>query len=179
MLGYLHVVRSPDCPSLEVSTVCVHPSSRGQGLGRRLMSLAISLARDQRLEWVQLHTRESNATAQSLYESMHFSVVGRTPGYYQQPVEAALQYQLPLHCTFSALRGKEFTLHPRYFRCLDCCHHPHMSICQACIQACHSGHRTRCVGSGHCYCDCGANEDFPRPCQCLRQEKQDPPACAP
>jgi RimJ/RimL family protein N-acetyltransferase len=60
-------------------TVVVHPRSQGQGLGRQLFSAFLAQVRDHEpgVSRVELITRESNARARHLYESLGFSQEGR------------------------------------------------------------------------------------------------------
>jgi ribosomal-protein-alanine N-acetyltransferase len=62
--------------------VCIAPQRQGTGLGRRLVSRMIDLARWQRAERVFLEVRPSNVAALALYLDMGFAEVGRRKGYY-------------------------------------------------------------------------------------------------
>ena len=57
---------------LEISALFVHPSDRGKGVGKKLLSFLVSVAR----EPVSLYVVKSNRTARSMYEKAGFSVVG-------------------------------------------------------------------------------------------------------
>ena len=50
---------------------------RGQGIGRRLLTYALSQMKEAGVEAVYLRTREGNTPAQNLYESMDFSPYSR------------------------------------------------------------------------------------------------------
>ena len=50
---------------------------RGQGIGKKLLEEALSVARDRRLERVELDVYASNVPAISLYEKFKFQVEGR------------------------------------------------------------------------------------------------------
>ncbi|MFI9813560.1 GNAT family N-acetyltransferase [Saccharothrix variisporea] len=65
--------------SAEVGRVTAHPSARGLGLGRRLVSAIISHARSAGLEMLTLGVRGNNHGAIELYESLGFREWGRLP----------------------------------------------------------------------------------------------------
>lgn len=62
--------------------LCVRRSLRRQGLGRRLLTLLIEVARSHRTDSMVLEVRPSNAAACRLYDSMGFTRVGVSRGYY-------------------------------------------------------------------------------------------------
>ena len=62
--------------------LCVRRRLHRLGLGRRLLTLLIELARSHRTDSVVLEVRPSNAAARGLYESMGFAEVGVSRGYY-------------------------------------------------------------------------------------------------
>ena len=65
-----------------VLNVCVAPSEQGHGLGRRVISRLLDLARWHRAERVFLEVRPSNVAAVALYDSIGFNEIGRRPNYY-------------------------------------------------------------------------------------------------
>ena len=65
-----------------VLNVCVAPSEQGRGLGRRVISRLLDLARWHRAERVFLEVRPSNVAAVALYDSIGFNEIGRRPDYY-------------------------------------------------------------------------------------------------
>ncbi len=69
-----------------------------QGIGRRLLAAGILWCRAHAARSVFLEVRETNQVAVSLYNRTGFSAVGRRPGYYRNPLEAALQMQKSLDC---------------------------------------------------------------------------------
>lgn len=73
-----------------VSTIAVHPSDRGRGIGEALLLAALDLAGRLGAEVATLEVRASNAAAQALYQKHGFSVVGRRPGYYKDNQEDAV-----------------------------------------------------------------------------------------
>lgn len=60
-----------------VGNVVVHPDHRRQGIGRAMMDMAITTAREQGAQWVGLEVREDNEAARVLYEQFGFVAVGR------------------------------------------------------------------------------------------------------
>ena len=63
--------------------LCVHPSARGLGYGRRLLNSALLRAEEFDVERVFLEVRPSNLVAISLYQSAGFELIGTRPSYYQ------------------------------------------------------------------------------------------------
>ncbi len=64
--------------------LCVHPSARGRGLGRRLLSQMVRVAQG-RARSVILEVRVTNSTALALYRSMGFQEAGLRRQYYRSP----------------------------------------------------------------------------------------------
>ena len=62
--------------------LCVRRKLHRQGLGRRLLTLLIEVARTRRTHTVLLEVRPSNAAARRLYGSMGFTEVGVSRAYY-------------------------------------------------------------------------------------------------
>ena len=62
--------------------LCVRKGLQRHGLGRYLLAHLIGVARSYRSDAMRLEVRPSNAVARRLYESLGFSEVGRTRGYY-------------------------------------------------------------------------------------------------
>ena len=81
-----------------VLNICVDPSLRGCGAGRRLLYWLLHRARAAGNEAVFLEVRPSNPHAVRLYESAGFEQVGLRRGYYQAEHgrEDALVYRLTL-----------------------------------------------------------------------------------
>jgi ribosomal-protein-alanine N-acetyltransferase len=65
-----------------ISTIAVHPGHRRRGLGRRLLSHLIQLARQHRAAEITLEVREANHIARSLYRKFGFDETGVLPRYY-------------------------------------------------------------------------------------------------
>ena len=62
--------------------LCVRRKLHRRGLGRRLLTLLIEVARSHHTDAVLLEVRPSNAAARRLYNSMGFTKVGASRGYY-------------------------------------------------------------------------------------------------
>jgi ribosomal-protein-alanine N-acetyltransferase len=73
-----------------VTTLAVHPDSRRQHVGERLLINDIIRARYVMADWVTLEVRVSNDSAQSLYGKYSFKSLGVRRNYYQDNSEDAL-----------------------------------------------------------------------------------------
>jgi [ribosomal protein S18]-alanine N-acetyltransferase len=78
----------------EILNLAVRVSSRGRGLGGKLLDAALDEVASRGADQVFLEVRESNHTARSLYASRGFTEVSRRRGYYRSPVEDALVLRL-------------------------------------------------------------------------------------
>lgn len=81
---------------LHILNVSVHPDHRRQGLGRHMLDAALEVCTEQRLQYVTLEVRVSNAAAITLYESRGFQSIGRRKNYYSDNREDALVLALVL-----------------------------------------------------------------------------------
>lgn len=79
-----------------IPRVAVRPAYRRRGVATALMLAAEEAAREQGSELVTLEVRESNLAAISLYTSLGYRSVGRRPGFYTAPIEAAIVMQREL-----------------------------------------------------------------------------------
>ena len=77
-----HGVMSVAAGEAHILNLCTDPGRQGQGLGRRMLSHLLHLARRRNADVSLLEVRPSNRTAVILYESMGFNEVGRRPDYY-------------------------------------------------------------------------------------------------
>jgi len=77
----------------EVENIVVADAARRRGLGARLVSELLALARSQGAKAVSLEVRESNAPARALYSKSGFIESGRRKSYYKNPEEDALLYK--------------------------------------------------------------------------------------
>lgn len=73
-----------------VSTIAVHPTDRGRGIGEALLLAALDLAARIGAELATLEVRASNRAAQNLYRKHGFAVVGSRTGYYKDNQEDAV-----------------------------------------------------------------------------------------
>ena len=73
-----------------IHTLAVAPETRRQGLGTRLLTLTLEIARHRGARIVHLEVRQGNVAARGLYRTMGFAEVGKRPAYYSSPVEDAI-----------------------------------------------------------------------------------------
>ena len=74
----------------DMMNIAVHPDFRHQGIATGLVVDLISALKLRGSHCLTLEVRASNEPAKALYEKMGFRMVGRRPGYYQNPREDAL-----------------------------------------------------------------------------------------
>ena len=75
---------------LHVNNIASHPRYRQIGIGQHLMEAAMAEAQKHDVRFVLLEVRASNSVAQSLYQKLGFSLIGRRKDYYRLPTEDAL-----------------------------------------------------------------------------------------
>jgi ribosomal-protein-alanine N-acetyltransferase len=73
----------------ELANIAVAPGCRGRGIGSRLLTAVLDMARDRGVEELFLEVRESNERAIDMYERRGFELLGRRVGYYDRPREDA------------------------------------------------------------------------------------------
>ncbi|MBR4949240.1 MAG: ribosomal protein S18-alanine N-acetyltransferase [Clostridia bacterium] len=73
-----------------ISTFAVREDYRGKGIGKMLFQHIISYAKEQKMEFITLEVRKTNAPAIKIYESLGFKVLGVRKDYYTKPKEDAL-----------------------------------------------------------------------------------------
>ena len=73
-----------------VTNVATHPDYRGKGVGTALVENALKVGEELSLEYITLEVRESNLTAQRLYEKCGFTRVGVRKNFYSLPRENAV-----------------------------------------------------------------------------------------
>ena len=78
-----------------IRLLAVHPSYRGQGIGRALMEECIRRCRKHSIKMVALHTAEIMGIARKMYESMGF-VRAREYDFYPAPGTVVEAYRLQL-----------------------------------------------------------------------------------
>jgi ribosomal-protein-alanine acetyltransferase len=80
----------------EIENIVVAEQHRRQGIADELLQEFLLHTRDEAGTAVWLEVRESNLPARRLYEKRGFREAGSRRGYYQNPVEDALLYELRL-----------------------------------------------------------------------------------
>lgn len=88
VLGYVGSQTVMD--ETDMMNIAVHPDFRHQGIATGLVVDLISALKLRGSHCLTLEVRASNEPAKALYEKMGFRMVGRRPGYYQNPREDAL-----------------------------------------------------------------------------------------
>jgi len=73
-----------------ISTIAVHPTDRGRGIGETLLRAALDVAARIGAELATLEVRASNLAAQNLYRKHGFAVVGSRTAYYKDNQEDAV-----------------------------------------------------------------------------------------
>ncbi|MCD4686173.1 MAG: ribosomal protein S18-alanine N-acetyltransferase [Anaerolineae bacterium] len=86
-----------------ISTIAVHPNFRRRGLGELLLVGMLQRAIIWNSEYSVLEVRESNLTAQALYEKYEYTAIGRRKGYYRDNSEDTLLMEIrPLDTAYHA-----------------------------------------------------------------------------
>ncbi|GGL34760.1 ribosomal-protein-alanine N-acetyltransferase [Halarchaeum grantii] len=75
-------------PLGHVKDIAVHPDARGQGIGRSLLSHALSVLNAQGVRSAKLEVRRSNEPAISLYRTFDFEYLRTLPRYYSDGEDA-------------------------------------------------------------------------------------------
>lgn len=88
-IGFLGVL-----DELEVTNVATLPEFRRRGVGRALVSALLDHARTKNFCRVTLEVRVSNAPAIALYESLGFTPCGTRKGFYANPREDGVVYEV-------------------------------------------------------------------------------------
>lgn len=79
---------------MEILNLAVVEAFRRHGVATRLLEAALEFGRASGVQRVFLEVRESNRPAQSFYLGAGFAFIGRRPGFYRDPDEAALLMRL-------------------------------------------------------------------------------------
>ncbi|MGH7619958.1 MAG: ribosomal protein S18-alanine N-acetyltransferase [Gemmatimonadaceae bacterium] len=74
----------------QIANLAVAPAGWGSGIGRALLTAALTEATARGATDIYLEVRDSNLRARRLYGSCGFKEVGRRRGYYRLPVEDAI-----------------------------------------------------------------------------------------
>ena len=73
-----------------VATIATHPGFRRQGIGERILTVALKDAAEAGATHALLEVREKNEAALSMYRKFGFEVAGRRPKYYRDNGEDAI-----------------------------------------------------------------------------------------
>jgi ribosomal-protein-alanine N-acetyltransferase len=80
----------------QITNVVVRKEFRCKGIGRRLVEFILDCARGEMCETCTLEVRRSNTHAQSLYQSLGFTLKGTRPKIYKNPVDDAVLMEMKL-----------------------------------------------------------------------------------
>lgn len=72
-----------------ITDIAVRPDLRRQGLGRKVVSALLQVARERGVTDVYLEVRVSNCAAIALYLSLGFTITGTRKNFYKRPTEDA------------------------------------------------------------------------------------------
>ncbi len=92
--GYICLMLTDD--NGYIPRVCVRPAYRRRGIATALMDTAETAAKVFGCTSVTLEVRESNSAAIALYESLGYRPLGKRPGFYTDPIEAAIVMSKPI-----------------------------------------------------------------------------------
>jgi len=84
LAGYC--IMSTGASEAHVLNLCIAKANRGKGLGRRLLTHMLELARQRQVGTVFLEVRPSNTAALALYDKMGFNQIGTRLDYYPAKV---------------------------------------------------------------------------------------------
>ena len=88
VLGYAGLLVAAD--EGYITNVAVFPEQRRRGIAGQLLQVFLNFAEANRLAFLTLEVRASNAPAIALYRKHGFQTVGQRRNYYQKPDEDAL-----------------------------------------------------------------------------------------
>lgn len=80
----------------QITNVAVMPQYQNAGIGRKMLTEAIKIAKAKGADAMTLEVRPSNASALHLYESMGFKSAGRRRGYYEDGEDAEIMWLMNL-----------------------------------------------------------------------------------
>lgn len=92
--GYICLMLTDD--NGYIPRVCVRPAYRRRGVATALMDTAETAARVFGCTSMTLEVRQSNSAAIALYESLGYEAIGKRPGFYTDPIEAAVVMTKPV-----------------------------------------------------------------------------------
>jgi ribosomal-protein-alanine N-acetyltransferase len=73
-----------------IATIAVHPAHRRQGIGQKILKIAMDEACTEGARYFHLEVRAGNLSAQNLYAGFGYQIVGRRPKYYKDNGEDAV-----------------------------------------------------------------------------------------
>lgn len=88
LLGDVVVLFNRATSTARLYSIAVAPSSRGQGIARRLVQAAEAAAWDRQRAWIRLEVRKDNSASIGLFESLGYHRFGEHPHYYQDHADA-------------------------------------------------------------------------------------------
>ncbi|PIU66064.1 MAG: ribosomal-protein-alanine N-acetyltransferase [Armatimonadetes bacterium CG07_land_8_20_14_0_80_40_9] len=88
IVGYSGMWLTPQ--EAHITNLAVQPKFRRRGIGEELLVNLIKTSISKKIRWITLEVRESNLTAQKLYQKYGFQIVGVRKGYYLDNQENAL-----------------------------------------------------------------------------------------
>ena len=82
-VGVGYGILAPGVNEAHLLNICIHPEEQGCGMGTRLLTRMLELARWHHARSVFLEVRPSNRGAITLYKRFGFRVIGIRPDYYR------------------------------------------------------------------------------------------------
>ena len=73
-----------------ITNIVVGENARRQGVASKILEEMLLSAKDLELRFLSLEVRESNLSAIKLYEKSGFTLRGKRPKFYSEPIETAL-----------------------------------------------------------------------------------------
>ena len=91
-----------------ITNVAVRPAYRRQGIAKELLGVFHRFAAANRLSFLTLEVRDSNAAARALYASLGYQEAGRRRNYYEHPREDAVIMTMTFPDAGDTGGGKDF-----------------------------------------------------------------------
>ncbi|MDY6843216.1 MAG: ribosomal protein S18-alanine N-acetyltransferase [Thermodesulfobacteriota bacterium] len=95
IVGYVCVWIVVD--EVQIANIAVHPKYRSLGVGKMLLSYALTYGKSLGCSMAVLEVRISNSVAKNLYQKCGFEMVGQRKGYYREDGEDAIVMSKRLH----------------------------------------------------------------------------------
>lgn len=77
------------CDEAHITNIAIHPSHRGAGYGKLLLTAAMRTSCNRGATRMTLEVRQNNTVAQTMYAGFDFVMAGRRKGYYADTGEDA------------------------------------------------------------------------------------------